>query len=306
MPTNKQKAHNKRLKDQRARINAAKEYPDTLYLEKVGEQEEYHLVGQPHAVEGMAEPVKVNLTLLDAETEEPIFQRISPTSLDKQLAANKSAKEGLELYERAQTHHREDQSRGHMHLGFWSEMGNPKYNMSRHTTHNQHALPLLNWARKHSDLYLSTLYPLIHEDWQAHLDTRKDSMAWLRDFMQDQVAVLPDWWSTCTFFNTTTPGVHQDQKDQIPSFLFNFGAPTIVRLRDYGVDIQLDHLDVVIFNTSNFHSTYSPDQDLQGRWAFSAFMRKVFYEKQPPHNLSQARIDSEVEEPTWRIRGANV
>jgi hypothetical protein len=305
MPTNKQKAHNQRLKVQRARINAAKEYPDTLHLEKgVVDPDDYQMVGQPHQVPTVEEPVKTNLTLLDAESEEPILQRISPTSLDKRLEANKSANEGLERYQLAQTMHTEDQSRGHMHLGFWPEMGNVKYNMTRHTTHNVHALPLLNWARQHSDRYLATLWPLIHPAWQEHLATRKESMDWLRAFMKDQVTVLPDWWATCTFFNTTTPNVHQDKKDQVPSFLFNFGAPTVLRLQDYGVDVQLEHLDVVIFNTTLYHCTYSPDESLEGRWAFSAFLRKVFYEKQPPHNLSQARVDNEVNITTQRIRRA--
>jgi len=273
----KDKGSNKRLKEQRAKINAAKEFPEAIWLPQ-SRQNRYTLVGEPRQVHLINEPVKTNLIISDADTGELVLQRISPTSLDKKLAAEKSAKKGLKLYKKAQTTNKSNQNRGTMHLGFWNQQGNSQYQLTKDLIWNTNADKLLEWARDHSDLYLQTLHPLIQAPWHQHLDTRKASMDWLRAYMQEQVAFLPDWWACCTFFSDTTPQVHTDSQDQAPSFLFNFGAPTLLRLEPYKIDVQLDPLDIAIFNTSIKHKTHSPNPSATGRWAFSSFMRKVFYE----------------------------
>ena len=313
MVSKRNKAKKKQQKTKRAAITAAKDYAQTISVPDLGYTESNpppfdRVVGSPISVPGFADDIATNLTILDSATGAPVLQLFKPTSSQKKSKAIKSAEEGLKKYKEAQKADKnKKKTRGQLHFGIWNEMGNFKYNFTRDTTHNDKSVPLLTWARDHSNDFLNHLIPLLHPDWKQNLSQRPAGIKYLRDFFQDQVDLLPDYWSTCTFFNKFTGSTHDDPQDTVPSFLFNFGASTMLRLTKYGIDVQIDPLDVVVFNTSNYHMTWDPEfsnQDGKDRWAFSAFMRDVFFRKEAPNNISDTRLQTESHPPKKKFRAA--
>lgn len=267
----------------------------------------FQVIGGSIQVPGLSTPLLTNLTLLDSSTGKPILQRFKPTSYKKKVAASKSATRGLDFYKVAQeTDKGKKTSRGHIHLGIWSEQGNFKYNFTSGTTHNANSVPLLTWARDHSNEFLNHLLPFIHSDWHENLDSRPAAVQWLKDHFKEQAILLPDYWTACTFFNTFTGKVHDDGKDAVPSFLFNFGSSTMVRIVPYGVDVQMDPYDVLVFNTSLKHMTYEADVVTEGgseRWAFSGFIRDTIRRQVAPSNISASKLE-QTHPPKKRFRSA--
>lgn len=87
--------------------------------------------------------------------------------------------------------------------------------------------------------------------------------------------------------------MHTDERDDQPSFLFNFGSPCTLKLHDYKVDIQLDPYDVAIFNTATInHSTLEVpgNEGDEERWAFSAWFRLSILKKAPVSQVKQQRV----------------
>ncbi|KAJ1588929.1 hypothetical protein NDA15_000586 [Ustilago hordei] len=214
----------------------------------------FRIVGSPIHIPAYDKKIMTNLTVIDSDTNQLILQRFKPMSYKKQTAANKSAPKGLELFMKALQKHDQMKSRGNIHLGLWAERGNVKINFTTHTSKNEFGL-------------------------EGHF--------------KEQTKLLPNYWTSCSFFNTFTGEIHNNTGDSVPSFLFNFGISTMVRIIPYGIDVQVDHLVVLVLNTSFDHMTWDAEVDAEGigvRWAFSAFIRKVIDEQRAsPSALSGAK-----------------
>ncbi|SYW85500.1 uncharacterized protein UHO2_01744 [Ustilago hordei] len=241
----------------------------------------FRIVGSPIHIPAYDKKIMTNLTVIDSDTNQLILQRFKPMSYKKQTAANKSAPKGLELFMKALQKHDQMKSRGNIHLGLWAERGNVKINFTTHTSKNEFGVKLLEWAQDHSNEHLNHLVPLLHPQWQHNLKNRP------------KTKLLPNYWTSCSFFNTFTGEIHNNTGDSVPSFLFNFGISTMVRIIPYGIDVQVDHLVVLVLNTSFDHMTWDAEVDAEGigvRWAFSAFIRKVIDEQRAsPSALSGAK-----------------
>ncbi|CBQ72911.1 conserved hypothetical protein [Sporisorium reilianum SRZ2] len=169
------------------------------------------------------------------------------------------------------------------------------------------AAELLNWAKEHTKSFLITAKALLPAEWQLDMDSRTKPNKFIKKVFKGQSNLLSPWWTTTTFFDTFTGQVHQDPLDHQPSFLFNFGAPCLLVLHDYGINIWLDPLNIVVFNTNTLkHSTEAAGED-QGRWAFSAFYRKSIYEEMGPSQIGQKTLDRILgpEDVKTRVPGAN-
>ena len=67
----------------------------------------------------------------------------------------------------------------------------------------------------------------------------------------------------------------------------------MLKITKVGIDVQLDYLDVVVLNTSNYHKTWDPEfsnQDGKDRWALLPFMRNAVCRQEAPNNISDTRL----------------
>ncbi|SJX65098.1 uncharacterized protein SRS1_25016 [Sporisorium reilianum f. sp. reilianum] len=197
---------------------------------------------------------------------------------------------------------------GAFKLGLYHSIGHTYFGFTGYTKgkdKGKSAAKLLNWAKNHSKAYLLTTKTLLPEEWQQDMMSREKPNRFVHSVFKCQAKLLSPWWTTVTFFNSFTSHVHTDVLDHQPLFLFNFGAPCYLVLHDYNLKIQLDHLDIAVFNTNTLrHSTASAGDG--ERWAFSTFYRKSIYAEMGPLHISNAVLDEILgtEEET-RIQSAN-
>lgn len=257
-----------------------------------------------------------NLTLADRDTKEIVLQRISPTSYAKFLEAKKSSLIGKHLYDqylakkpipististqklkikltkRKVIEH---------HLGIWHSRGKQTLDFTKETTdyrYKPEALDLLFWARMHTDLVMRTAQPSIHPSFRSNISSRSKGRKWLASiFGSKSIELLHPWWTTVAFFSNFAGGIHLDNDDCIPSFLFNFGEAAWIELPEFSVKILVKPMDLVILNSRSFyHRTrpfVPPGHSAAGnRWAFSGFFRDAIYHRETVCKVAEWRLDS--------------
>ncbi|CBQ72531.1 conserved hypothetical protein [Sporisorium reilianum SRZ2] len=241
---------------------------------------------------------KMNLLLRDSNSGLPLFMRISPTSfqyfgskrsqqLPETQGNNPSScyqgKLELGIYH----------SIGHSYLGFTDDNKKPKT--------GKEATELLKWARDHSKDHLLAINTLLPGEWKHHMETREGKKeTFIKKIFNRQADLLSPWWTTVTFFDSFTSQPHTNDADHPPSFLFNFGAPCFLVLHNYNIKVQLDPLDIAIFNTHTLnHSKEAMEGDSGGLPSPPP--------PPPPPQLGKQLLDSVMgkEEEQSRVRGAN-
>lgn len=253
---------------------------------------------------------KTNLMLKDSQSGDTLPMRISPTSLYKQNLANKSAAKGKALLQKLKNSIPDQEARGLFELGVYHSVGESYLGFTKESKSGKtkdEASELLKWARDHSKQYLLSIKTLLPADWKQDMEAR-EKKDFLRKYFGRQAKLLSPWWTTVTFFDSFTAAAHIDKLDHPPSFLFNFGAPCNLVLPNYNTKVQLDHLDIAIFNAHKLeHSTEIVGDPDQVRWAFSAFYRQaIFLEK--GHSQAGSNVLDRVlgeEEGETQVRGAN-
>jgi len=263
-----------------------------------------------------------NLTVADRKTEEIILQRISPTSYDKMLETRASAEAGRILFDQyldkktpGWTIQRGKSSAKKLkitinkrkviehHLGIWHSRGKNSLDFTKETTfhrYKEEALELLDWARQHTDLVMKTAKASIHPSFRSNIKARSKGRKWLTSiFGERSIELLHPWWTTIAFFSNFAGGIHVDQDDCIPSFLFNFGEPAWIELPEYSVKVLVEPLELVILNSRTFyHRTRPFDPFLHGssllgyRWAFSGFFRDGIFNREPVSKVAKWRLDA--------------
>lgn len=194
-----------------------------------------------------ADSCKTNLLIRNSTTGEPLLMRVSPTSLYKQGKAKKEASKGHTLFQELKKLIPDRSTRGTFKLGIYHTVGHSYLGFTLDTKGSktrQEAAELLKWARDYSKDFLLVTRILLPLEWQED---------WLQSIFQRQVNLLSPWWTTVTFFfffffDGFTGDAHTDNSDHPPSFLFNFGAPCYVVLHNYNIRVQVDPLDIIIFN----------------------------------------------------------
>lgn len=255
---------------------------------------------------------KTNLLLKDQHSGDPLLMRISPTSLYKRRQANKLAAEGLQLLQKLQSAVPTRETRGLFEIGIYHSVGGlylgfTHDNKAERT--RKEASELLRWARDHSRKFLLSVHTLLPTNWKHDMQSREGGpRKFLERVFGRQAALLSPWWTTVTFFDGYTGKPHIDPSDHQPSFLFNFGAPCFLNLHNYDVKVQLDHLDIAVFNTKELrHSTDMAEGRQEERWAFSAYYRQSVYLEKGPSQLGSSFLDTilGVDEVETRVWGAN-
>lgn len=261
-----------------------------------------------------------NLTLADTDTKKIVLQRISPSSYDKKLEAQASSQLGKVLYDRylnkkntpwsickvkASTQKLKIKLTKRKviehHLGIWHSRGKSTLDFTKETTnagYKDEALDLLAWARVHTDIVMKTAHFSIHESFQHNIKTRKKGSKWLASiFGKKSIELLHPHWSTVAFFSSFAGGIHLDNQDCIPSYLFNFGEAAWLKLPEFSVKIWVEPLDLVILNSRTFyHRTRCVDTSstsaVSNRWAFSGFFREGIYNREPVCKIAEWRLDA--------------
>lgn len=245
---------------------------------------------------------KGNLTLLHHNMV--ILQRIAPTSHRKALKAQSSCKEGKILFEKycrkkqGSSINTSRQAIEH-HLGIWHHQGHSSIDFTAETLNHRYkeeGLDLLAWSRRHTNNILLPSRHLIEKEFQDNLRERPAAIAWLSSIFGSKAVglLLHPWYSTTAFFVNYSGGYHQDPLDCSPSFLFNFDQPAWVELPEFQVRVKLQPLDLLVLNSqAYYHRTVKPaDAKGDGRWAFSAFLRRAILENKPISKIASSRLES--------------
>ncbi len=266
---------------------------------------------------GDAATGRANLTLEDSKTGEVILQKITPSSYDKMLELRASAEVGKAHYDRylekkvsawtvkkvstnvVKPSHKFKISKRKVvehHLGIWHTTGKKTLDFTEDTMNPKYkdeALQLLGWARSHSQLALKSAP--IHQSFAANIKARSKGRSWLESIFGKRSIkqLLYKSWTTVAFFSNFAGGIHRDEKDCIPSFLFNFGEAAWLDLPEFSAKILIQPLDVVILNSHTFHHRTGPfETDSSNRWAFSGFFRTSIYNMESVCSIAQHRLDS--------------
>jgi len=274
---------------------------------------EYKTVG-----EATNNQCRANITLADQATEAIILQRVGPTSYAKRLKANQSALRGKLLYnaylskkdpewmiqQHSSSKHQLKITKRKVvehHLGIWHSQAKAWLDFTKETTNHrykQEALDLLAWAKQHMELVLiKSAKETIHPNFDHNLKTRAKGQRWLASiFGKKSIGLLHPFSTTLAFFSDFAGGIHLDQQDCIPSFLFNFGDSAWVELPEYSVKVLLKPLEMPILNSRTFyHRTRPVEASLfkpGSRWAFSAFFREGIYNRETVCQIAEWRLDA--------------
>ena len=277
----------------------------TIYASKVTPQA---TSSAPHAFQILGHnqgTQKTNLLLRDSHSGSPLLMRISPTLQYKQRKGQQSANDGYECFQKVKAKIPDRETRGCFELGIYHSIGHSYFGFSAQTKgkDNEEATGLLNWAKEHTSKHLITAKHLLPAEWQDNMDSRKDPNEFVKSVFKEQANLLSPWWITTTFFDSFTGVVHDDQLDHKPSFLFNFGSPCYLVLHDYNIKVQLDHLNIAVFNINTLLCSTHAVGDGE-RWAFSAFYRKSIYDKKGPTHISKETLNKVLKDE-GRFRSAN-
>lgn len=283
---------------------------DSIEHQEAGTLQEHKYTGQQ---------LRCNLTLVDKQSKKIVLQRIRPSSYGSKLKAEASSLEGKSLYDQYLSKKLPTWTISKVtaagkksmklnkrkviehHLGIWHSRGKSSLDFTKETTNHrykQEALDLLHWANKHTDLVMNTARSSIHPSFRKNIQSRHKGRSWLETlFGKRSIDLLHPWWTTIAFFSNFAGGIHVDEDDCIPSFLFNFGEAAWIELPEFSAKVLIKPLDLVILNSQTFYHRTSPfdlPQSLAAgiRWAFSGFFREGIFNKEPVSRIAKWRLDA--------------
>lgn len=307
----KRLARKVREHNRRNQYKAQKQQAVTIKLDPLSSGAEgcpLRLLGQSQGID----PLRPNLTLTDVSNGQVIVQRLSPSTPDIHAKLIASSKEG-ERRHKAYLAKRDKKNRNNKpsapqittqraipehHLGFWHSQGCHSLDLTHDTKGNawrEKGLELLAWAKTYADVALIGLEKEIDSSFAANLDGRLAGRQWLEAQFGDTVQLLHKWWTTVAFFSgfPIGQGLHTDDNDCSPSFLFNFGEPAYLQLPEFGVAVQVNPHDIVVLNSRRYlHQAASvvPGSTGSGRWAFSGMFRQHIYDRKPVSKVSAKQM----------------
>ncbi|PWY97703.1 hypothetical protein BCV70DRAFT_219269 [Testicularia cyperi] len=149
------------------------------------------------------------------------------------------------------------------------------------------AMEVVSWTHSFADQFVRS--EDLHPRFRDLLQRREhEDYPWLATQYPSFAQVLHPFFTTSAIFQGFTGETHVDAADCYPSILLNFGAMAHLELPDFGVAVELQPFDIVVFDSGRVRhrTTRSPIDIAAGisetqRWAVSLFHRHRATLRQP-------------------------
>lgn len=249
--------------------------------------------------------IRRNLTVLDADTAQPVLQRFGPRRRHLYYNLVKDIRAGRKLFDEVlntctpknnsgtgyRTLDREENN-GHYPFGIWYGRGSRYLSVSQDTRQNDERERLSNvlvfmiWLRKfvttHVRPLIDTTLDLsksknvdrehaVHAVFRDELLRRQDDYSWLCGEVPAASDLCHPLYHMCSPFRGFTGNPHPDQDDASPTILLNFGFARLC-LPEYHTTIDLRPGEVILFNARIWHFTIAHPKypgPLIDRWGIS-------------------------------------